>query len=35
MKSTWVTPTLVGKPVSQTLSGLGSDQDGQGGEFQS
>jgi len=35
MKSAWVTPTLVGKPVSQTLSGLGGNQDGRQGEFQS
>ncbi|MEO8138764.1 MAG: hypothetical protein ABI742_03905 [Gemmatimonadota bacterium] len=34
-KCTWVTPTLVGKAVSQTLSGMGSDHDGRGGEFQS
>jgi hypothetical protein len=35
LKPQWVTPTLVGKPVSQTLSGTGSDQDARGGEFQS
>lgn len=32
---TWVTPTLVSKPVGQTLSGTGSDMDARGGEFQS
>jgi len=35
MKQTWVTPKLASKPVSQTLSGVGSNQDGRGGEFQS
>jgi len=34
-KSQWVTPTLVGKQVSQTLSGVGSNMDARGGEFQS
>jgi hypothetical protein len=31
----WVTPTLVRKPVSETFSGLGMDQDARGGEVQS
>jgi hypothetical protein len=34
-KSQWVTPTLVGKQVSQTLSGAGSNYDARGGEFHS
>jgi hypothetical protein len=34
-KYQWVTPTLVGKQVSQTLSGLGSDTDARGGELHS
>lgn len=34
-KARWVSPTLVTKPVSQTLSGTGSDHDARGGEFQS
>jgi hypothetical protein len=36
MKRTqWITPTLVRKPVSETLSGFGSNNDARGGEFQS
>ena len=34
-KARWVTPTLVTKPVSQTLSGMGSNHDARGGEFHS
>lgn len=34
-KSQWFTPTLVGKQVSQTLSGLGSNYDARGGEVHS
>ena len=34
-KAQWITPTLVGKQVSQTLSGTGSDYDARGGEFHS
>lgn len=34
-KATWMTPTLVGKQVSQTLSGAGSNFDARGGEFHS
>lgn len=30
---TWVTPTLVRKPVSETLGGTGTNTDGQGGEL--
>ncbi len=32
-RTTWITPTLVRKPVSETLQGLGNDRDGIGGEF--
>jgi len=28
----WVTPTLVSKPISETLAGPGADTDGRGGE---
>jgi len=36
MKRTqWTTPTLVRKPVSETLSGIGINQDSRGGEIQS
>lgn len=31
----WTTPTLVEKPVSETLSGIGTDYDSRGGETQS
>lgn len=32
---TWITPTLVCKPISETLSGTGSNHDARGGEQQS
>jgi hypothetical protein len=32
-RTKWVTPTLVRKPVSETLQGAGSNADGIGGEF--
>lgn len=36
MKRTqWTTPILVRKPVSETLSGVGMNHDGRGGEIQS
>jgi hypothetical protein len=34
-KSPWNKPSLVRKPLSETLSGAGSNADGQGGEVQS
>lgn len=32
-KTQWTRPVLVIKPVQETLQGLGSNQDGIGGEF--
>jgi hypothetical protein len=33
MKTEWTKPVLVLKPLSETAQGLGSNQDGIGGEF--
>lgn len=33
MKAEWAKPVLVSKPLSETAQGLGSNVDGQGGEF--
>jgi hypothetical protein len=33
MKAKWTKPVLVQKPLSETAQGLGSNQDGIGGEF--
>ena len=35
VRSRWVKPTLVRKPVHETLSGLGSNLDGHNGELHS
>ena len=32
-RNTWVRPTVVRKPVSETLQGLGNNRDGIGGEL--
>jgi len=32
-RAAWLKPTLVRKPVQETLGNAGSNQDGQGGEF--
>jgi hypothetical protein len=34
-RNQWITPTLVRKPVGETLSGVGMNQDSRGGEIQS
>ena len=33
MRKAWIKPTLVRKPVQETLGGLGSNTDSQSGEF--
>ena len=35
VRAQWVKPTLVRKPVDETLSGIGANLDGKGGELPS